>query len=170
MPKQNAFQGYWKAYGSGWSLLRSTYFLLATIITILCYNIWLPVKGKTAPWVQLTIDVVPSLLGFALGGMAIMLAFSTGRFLEAIKQGGKDDSYFMKIMASFFHFTLVLTAAILFSFLAQPGWLPLPVLWAVSMFGFFFSVYGILLTVATVASIWHTARIFNKVKGNDDAK
>lgn len=119
---------------------------------------------------QLTIDVVPSLLGFALGGMAIMLAFSTGRFLEAIKQGGKDDSYFMKIMASFFHFTLVLTAAILFSFLAQPGWLPLPVLWAVSMFGFFFSVYGILLTVATVASIWHTARIFNKVKGNDDAK
>lgn len=169
MPKKNAFQGYWQAYGGGWSLLRSTYFLLAAIITILCYDLWRPLTGKVAPWVQLTVDVIPSLLGFALGGMAIMLAFSTGKFLEAIKQGGKDDLYFMKIMASFFHFTVVLTTAILFSYIAQPGWLPESLLWAVSLIGFFFSVYGILLTIATVASIWHTARIFNKVKGDDNA-
>lgn len=167
MAKENAFQGYWKAYGGVWSLLRSTYFLLALAVSILCAEIWIPVGAETPAWVQLTIDIIPSLLGFALGGMAIMLAFSTGRFLAAIKQGGREDSYFMKIMASFFHFTVVLTAALMLAFLTQPSWLPIPVLWMISGLGFFLSVYGILLTVATVSSIWHTARIFNKVRDGD---
>ena len=164
MGKNNAFQGYWKAYGGFWSLLRSTYFLVAIALTILCAKLWIPVKGETLGWVQLTVDIIPSLLGFALGGMAIMLAFSSGKFLDAIRQKGKDDSYFLKMMASFFHFTIVLTGALVMAYLAQPGWLPNWINWGVSFLGFLLSIYGILLALSTVSSIWHTARIFNKVK------
>lgn len=58
-------------------------------------------------------------MGFALGGMAIMLSFSTGRFLEAIRQKGRPDSFFMKVVASFFHFSVMLGASLLIALLTK---------------------------------------------------
>jgi len=99
-------------------------------------------------------------MGFALGGMAIMLSFSTGRFLEAIRQNGRKDSYFMKVIASFFHFTTVLGLALLTAVMAKV----FPNCKWISGFGFFASVYGVMLAVATVDHLWQTAVIFNQVK------
>jgi len=110
----------------------------------------------------MTLSVVPSLMSFALAGMAIMLAFSSGRFLEAIRQGGKEDSYLMKVVSSFFHFALVLTMALVVAIISHVY--PEQYL---SAFGFFLTVYGILLTLAVVDHMWQTVRIFNKVKDND---
>lgn len=112
----------------------------------------------------MTLGVVPSLLGFALGGMAIMLAFSSGKFLEAIRQRGKDNSYLRKIMASFFHFCVVLTAATILAYVSKfysNDYL--------SAAGVFCSFYGVLLVLATASRIWHTARIFNAVSDNDQS-
>jgi len=85
-----------------------------------------------------------------------MLSFSSGRFLEAIRQSGREDSYFMKMIASFFHFCAILTGALIIAIIShnyQNKYL--------SMFGSFCLFYGILLVLATAASIWHTARVFN---------
>ncbi|MDZ7824489.1 MAG: hypothetical protein U5K75_10965 [Ahrensia sp.] len=103
------------------------------------------------------------MLGFALGGMAIMLAFSTGRFLEAIRQKGKDNSFFMKVIASFFHFTTVLVIALLLAVMSKA--FPSKPL---SAFGFFASIYGVLLAVATTGHFWQMATIFNKISYNDN--
>lgn len=85
-----------------------------------------------------------------------MLSFSSGRFLEAIRQSGKEDSYFMKMIASFFHFCAVLSCSLIIAIISmsfQNQYL--------SMLGLFCLFYGILLVLATAASIWHTARVFN---------
>lgn len=166
MGDENAFEGYWRVYGGVWALVRSTYFWVAAVITIVSPSMWRSVDGKAPEWIGLALDIIPSLLGFALGGMAIMLAFSSGKFLDAIRQKGKMNSYFMKMMASFFHFTFVLCCSMIATFIVR---LPLPRVLApyASAGGFFLSIYGILLVLATAASIWHTARIFNAVRSND---
>ena len=150
-------------FGGIWSLLRSTYFLGSLAGTCLLPRLWQMTGPDGKPlWAGITIDVVPSLLGFALGGMAIMLAFSSGRFLEAIRQKGKDKSYLRKMMASFFHFCLVLTAALLLAFVSN-----FYANDALSFAGVFASIYGLVLVLATASRIWHTARIFNAVTEYD---
>jgi hypothetical protein len=161
---ENAIQGYWRVFGGITSLLRSTYFWASLFITSVLPKLWMTVgpDGKPA-WAEATLDIAPSLLGFALGGMAIMLAFSSGRFLEAIRQKGKDKSYLRKMMASFFHFCIVLTAAILVAFVSSFYAYPV-----ISFVGVLLSIYGLLLVVATASRIWHTARIFNAVSDYDE--
>lgn len=166
MAGKGSFQGYWAVYGGLPSLLRSTYFWVAIVVSLFATPFWVKFEANGDPaWVSITFAVVPSLMGFALGGMAIMLAFSTGRFLEAIRQKGRDDSYFMKVIASFFHFTMVLSLALLLAVLSKA--FPSKYLSAV---GFFMSVYGVLLALATVDHLWQTAGIFNKVKDVSEAK
>ncbi|WP_156361369.1 hypothetical protein [Sphingomonas sp. Leaf67] len=158
VPGENAFQGYWRVFGGTWQILRSTYFWISGILTLTLPKVWQTKDGSERVWTGITLDVTPSLLGFALGGMAIMLAFSSGKFLEAIRQKGKDNSYLRKIMASFFHFCVVLTASILTAYISRfydNDYL--------SAVGVFLSYYGILLVLATASRIWHTARIFNAV-------
>jgi ABC-type transport system involved in Fe-S cluster assembly fused permease/ATPase subunit len=121
-------------------------------------ELWKAEADKKPIWASLTLQIVPNLLGFSLSGMSVMLAFSEGKFLDAIRQGGKDNSYFRKVLASFFHFTLTLTIALLISYISQ--------FYSnkyVSMIGVVLSIYGILLIMSVVSRIWHTARIFNKV-------
>jgi hypothetical protein len=97
--------------------------------------------------------------------MAIMLAFSSGKFLEAIRQKGKDKSYLRKIMASFFHFCIVLTASIITAYISK-----IYSNMYLSIAGVFLSIYGVLLTLATASRIWHTARIFNAVSEMQDGE
>lgn len=165
MGSETSLQGYWRVYGGIISVVRSTYFWVAAIITVMFPDLWKAENAdKELVWAQLAIDILPSLLGFAVGGMAIMLAFSSGRFLEAIRQKGKDDSYFRKVMASFYHFSLVLTIALIVAFVSK-----VISVRAISAIGVFFTLYGILLIMGIVSRVWHTARIFNKVRENDNA-
>ena len=108
---ENSLRGYWRVYGGITAVLRSTYFWMAILITALS-GVATAKDGEGLIWPQMTIEIVPSLLGLGLGAMALMLSFSSGRFLEAIKQKGKDRSYLRKVMASFYHFALVLVAAL----------------------------------------------------------
>ena len=164
MASENAFQGYWRVFGGIWSVLKSTYFWIALLLTATLPRMWETVGTDNLPaWAGVTLDVAPSLLGFGLGGMAIMLAFSSGKFLEAIRQGGKDRSYLRKIMASFFHFCIVLTVAIVLAYVSKFYGNPY-----VSRVGVFFSIYGVLLILATASRIWHTARIFNAVSEQNE--
>jgi hypothetical protein len=162
--RENAYRGYWRVFGGVWGLLRSTYLWVAVLLTATLPQLWLATDqdGKLR-WPSVTLDVAPSLLGFALGGMAIMLAFSNGKFLEAIRQNGKDNSYLRKLMASFFHFSGVLTLGIIVAYVAE--FYPHRY---ISAIGVFLSLYGLLLVMATVSRIWHTARIFNAVTEIND--
>lgn len=144
--------------------MQSAYFWPAFVLTLFGTKFWfISSNSAQPPWVKFAIGVVPSILGFALGGMAIMLAFSTDRFLSAIKQGGKDNSYFMKVMASFYHLAVFLVLSLISILFMEPEMLPISVRRVISFIGFFASCYSVLLVLATVSTLWHTARIFNKI-------
>lgn len=164
MGKSTSIAQYWYVYGGFWSLTRSTYFGLAVVSVLVGLDSWwIKVCGEVPVWREFAIAVIPSVLGFALGGMAIMLAFSTDRFLFAIKQGGKDDSYFMKVVASFFHLTIVLVTCMFCALFLDPKIVPRILAIAISGIGFFTLSYGMLLIISTAAALWHTARIFNRI-------
>lgn len=133
---------------------------MAAAMTAACYPYW--VKPGTAS-AQLAIDVVPSVMAFSLGGMAIVLAFSDGRFLKAIRQDGKDNSLFMKVIANFFHFLTVQTLAIATAMIV----FAFPKLIAPSGIAFFFLAYSLTTALASAAQLFNVSRIYNVV-GDDD--
>jgi hypothetical protein len=161
---ETSIQGYWRVFGGPISVVRSTYFWAALILTVALPDMRIKEASKSLLWPQFTLDIAPSLLGFATGGMAIMLAFSSGRFLKAIQQGGNDKSYLRKVIATFYHFALVSTMAIISAYISK--FYPQPWL---SFAGVFLTLYAVLLVMSIVSRLWHTARIFNKVTENDNA-
>lgn len=113
---------------------------------------------------QLAVDTLPGLMAFSLGGMAILLAFSGDRFLKAIRQGGKSQSLFMKVVANFFHFLFVQTLALCVSFISmayeESDWL--------AGIAFFLLCYGVTSAVAASAMLLNISRIFNIAEDHDD--
>ena len=124
---------------------------------------WLELDQAGArTWPQLPLSILPNVLGFSMGGMAIVLSFAGSRFLGTITQGGKDDSYFIKLVATFFHFIIVQTLAI---FLGLAGRVFSNEI--ISFFGYLCMCYAILSTIATAGTLFNTARIANLAPDQD---
>ena len=154
------FRRYWRIYGGWRGLFRSVYFYTALALTLVCYPYWS--KPGTAS-AQLAIDIIPSVMAFSLGGMAIILAFSGGRFLNVIRQGGDEASLFMTVIANFFHFLVVQTLALITAMIVLAFPDPLPP----SGLAFFFLAYSVTTAVASAAALFNVSRLYN-VTGDDD--
>jgi len=107
---------YWRIYG-GWSaLIRSRYFHVAIVVSLLLYPLW-----STHLWWQDVLQVVPSLLGFSLGGYAMWLAVGSEDFRRFIS-GDNDDggsSPVISINATFVHFIFVQLLSLLIAFVGK---------------------------------------------------
>ena len=103
------------------------------------------------------LTVVPALMAFTLAGMAIILALSGERFTRAIRQEGREDSLFMKVVVLFFHFILVQSVALILSFFStsypSQDWL--------AGTTFFFATYGVASAIAIAAMLLNISRIYN---------
>lgn len=133
--------------------------LLAAVLTSACYPFWSavgPEGGRRSA--QLAVDVIPGLMAFSLGGTAILLAFSGQRFVNAIRQGGKPKSLFMRIVANFFHFLLVQTLALCAAFLV----FSYPQSAIIAAVAFFLLCYGVTSAIAAAAMLLNAALIFNE--------
>ena len=155
------FRRYWAIYGGWKAVAKSIYFYAALALTWACESFW--AKAGTAS-ADLAIDIIPSLMAFSLGGMAIVLAVSNRQFLRAIRQDGIEGSIFMKTIALFFHFLLLQTLAILAAMLVKA--FPEPI--ALSGIAFFFLAYSITAALATAAVLFNASRLYNAI-GDDDA-
>ena len=133
------------------------------MFTAVSFPLWTATDNGVRVWAQNTVEIVPPILGFSLGGMAILLAISSPRLLRTIRGGGKADSLFMKTMASFFHFILVQTMAIFSALLAKSYSSDV-----ISAFGFFFLCYGTLVAIAVAWNLFDIARIFNATATLDE--
>ena len=160
---ENALRGYWRVYGGWTAAIRSTYLWVSVVLTGLLPDIATAKDGSKLIWPQITLDTIPGPLGLSLGAMALMLSFSSGRFIDAIRQRGRDNSYFRKVMATFFHFALISVLSIVVAIISKVYEHRI-----LSIFGVFCTFYGIMLTMAVVSRIWHTARIFNVVRDGDE--
>ena len=68
------FRKYWSLYGGTKAILTSPYFHVSLLLAVIC--------SPYPKWQESTLTIVPSILGFSLGGYAILLAFSNEKFLS----------------------------------------------------------------------------------------
>lgn len=158
-----AYKTYWEAYGGLKALFRSWYLWLSFVFVLATWPLWsCPDNEGVFSWTETALSVTPSMLGFSLGSMAILLAIGPSTFLKLSQQGGKS-SFFMQAIAAFFHFMLIQIIAILLTLMVN-SW-PYGVL---SFFGYFFFIYSISCGLAAAAALVDLAEVKTEADSLDD--
>ena len=152
---RNAVKHYWWIYGGLGALLRSPYIHSALLLTIVAY-----IGGRFSPTASNASDIalsaIPNLLGFTVGALAIVLAFSSADIFSALAEKGEPQSFFMKMTASLVHFIAVQALTLIVAILAKIT--GLPVLDIATLFLLF---YAVLVTFAAGVQLYNTAIIYN---------
>lgn len=122
MAKSTSWRRYWSAYGGFAALFTSAYFYAAIICALVSHEYW-----RSRPWWADAIAILPNILGFALGGYAVLLGFGDEKFRRAISGSTSTSkrSPYLVANAAFVHFMLVLATALLgaVAFSYRPLWL-----------------------------------------------
>lgn len=119
----NVLRRYWSAYGGFRALLLSAYFHVAIVITAGLSHYW-----QHDSWWDLSLSVLPNILGFTLAGFTIWLGFGDENFrqrLSALPEDGKTSA-FMGVSAGFLHFIIVQIIALLCAVWAKAMQFTLP--------------------------------------------
>ena len=153
------FAKYWRNYGGIRALIASPYLHAAVVLTLLMAPLW-----QQRGWWDTPLSVMPSVLGFSLGGYAIWLAIGDDRFRAIISgaSSGNSDSPFMKVNASFVHFIFlqflaIMTALLCMAYAPEKGTDPHRLLRLVWGAGFFVFVYALLSALAATMQIFRVA-------------
>ena len=143
---------YWKIYGGFKALLLSPYLHISLILTFVCCHFW-GTKGTAS---EIAVGVLPNLLGFTVGALAIVLAFSSAPVFETLAEHGQPQSFYMKLTSSLIHFILVqvlaLTSAIVGRITENS---------VVDVLALFLLFYAVLVTFAAGIQLFLTAIIYN---------
>lgn len=155
--KYRAFRDYWIAYGGLNELSKSPYLGLSILLTGILFPIWWhPNEDGAYEWCQLSFSILPAMIGFSLGAIAILISFGDRAFDGTIHKKRGAASYFIQLAASFFHFIIVQIIGLMTSFLLMA--FPIKLFSAVA---FFFLMYAILSGLAAVASLFGAAQILD---------
>ena len=158
---------YWKNYGGQDALLKSPYLHLAAISGVLFF----PYQSRPDDhWWNLPIDILPSIIGFSLGGYAIFLAIGDEKFKNLM--GGYDEtnkdlpSPFIALNTAFLHFILVQIAALILAIISRNLNLPDSGLISLvflpySIFSFFVFFYALYLAAATALELYRLSRWYD---------
>lgn len=153
---------YWEAYGGLRAIRRSPYLWLAFAITL-----WTQSLAPNWKWHATAISVLPNLLGFSLGGYAMMLALGNSKFQDTIR--GEDPpgetSPYMKISATMAHFVLIQLASLIYSIIYES--IEIQNL-AFSAIGCWLLHYALLLGIAATMSIFFLSRMYDKHPKKDN--
>jgi hypothetical protein len=139
----------------------------------------------TQDWWELPISILPNLIGFSLGGYAILLAFGDDKFRKLLVPARKATpspgapTLYMTVSAIFLHFILTQVAALILSLVAKtldfslaealPNALTTSVLFdhvvgaaqtALGAFGFFSFLYSLCLAPAAALSVFGLSEMF----------
>lgn len=143
---------YWSLYGGWRALVTSPYAQVSLafgIIVDLC-------SAQAFDPAASTISIVPNVLGFTVGALAIILAFSSAPFFTFLTEEGENRSLFMKTVANFVHFIIVQVLALLEAILtlAHPNWL-------FKLLSSILLSYAIATTFSIVIQLFQMATVFN---------
>jgi hypothetical protein len=186
------FRRYWNAYGGWRSVFLSPYLHFSFLFSIVAHGAWM-----NSNWYNLPISVLPSLIGFSLGGYAIWLALGDDKFRASISGKGVDgkESPFIKVNATFVHFISLQIFALIFALGAQSqpvhniplGWkkvildanpylseVSVALMHVASFLGYFLFIYAILSALAATMAIfriagWLDVHHANQIKFNKEA-
>lgn len=96
------FRAYFAVYRSGRGIFSSPYLHLSIILGIAIRLIGVPQNG----YGQIIIGILPNLLGFTIGGMAIVLSVAGHKIFRTLAEEGQPDSFFIKLIASVLHYVV----------------------------------------------------------------
>ncbi|MCB1443108.1 MAG: hypothetical protein KDJ72_08795 [Methyloceanibacter sp.] len=164
----SALRDYWDSYGGLKALSKSPYLWVSVIFTLVLFPGWMRVEGREVI-ADVTVSVAPSLLGFSIGAMAIVLAFSGSSFFEVLSEKGRYDSAYIDLTSKFVHFILVQCFAIAFALFSK---LQLDSV-LLSFLATLTLAYALATAVATALALFGTARIYNtimRLKANSGEK
>jgi hypothetical protein len=167
----NALSRYWGDYG-GWSdFLLSPLLHFSLVISATSYAAW-----TKADWVDLPLSLLPNLLGFSLGAYALIFSLADERLLAALNAPNEDGgpTNLRMINATFLHFILVQTAAIIFAlmnksslFIDLATFLPLSrcqidliqvgLASSAGFIGYFLTVYAVALLIGAALAAYRLA-------------
>lgn len=159
---------YWNAYGGIQALCQSIYLWIAILLTLVGWKFW-----SKEDWWEIPLSVLPNLLGFSLGGLAILLGLIQPKIMAILSQ--KSDatktSTMSQFTATFTHFVLVqasaLVTAIVFKSLSladdgqrilmtQPSSCLFE---AVSGLGWLLFIYAVLLVFAVAIEVFRLSEM-----------
>lgn len=155
----NTFSSYFKAYGGLKAILSSPYFHLSFLFSTSLY-VWVHCFGHSPGiiWYELSLSVLPNLLGFSIGAYAILLAVGDAGFWKLLHQRDADDqedSIFMEINASLAHFVIVQVIALLVALISKLFCFSNLI---IAFIGTTLLVYAILMAVAAVMAIFKISK------------
>jgi len=158
----------WENMGGTTALWKSFDFRCALVVSLLCWPAWV------APdWWKNTIAVLPSLLGFTLGGFAIFLGFGSDQFKELIAREDETKSEYLSVSSAFLFIVAVQVVGLLYAIICESAWVPTPavlkqispifpylnpIAWFV---GYFLFVFGIVLSLRAAIRIFRVSRWYN---------
>ncbi len=151
------FRVYWVAYGGWDALWRSPYLQVSALLAVALCPLWTSAPVRLY---DLAISVVPSMLGFSVGGYAILIAFGDEDFRLRISGADPDgtQSPFMVANAAFVHFIVVCVAAMLLSLLGKAWDLRCAYCFIASVA----FVYSIACALASAFAIFQVASWYDK--------
>jgi hypothetical protein len=103
---------------------------------------------------------LPNLLGFTIGALAIVLAFSSSAVFKRLAESGNPKSFFITMSANLTHFILVQVLALICAIvtkIVQQVWLE-PI-------AAFLLFYAVAVTLAAGIQLFLAATIYNKDAG-----
>lgn len=174
---------YWSIYGGWQALAFSPYFHFSIILTVLMSQYW-----QNEAWWDIAISVLPSIIGFALGGYAIWLGFGDEKFRHLITENNDNSKHspYLEVSATFAHFIMIQLLALFAAIIAKAMNFPIskiqwlqdlfiqfnisqtliheevaPFLYA---FSFLLFIYAIMTAVAATFAVFRVATWFDKYR------
>ena len=158
---QNELRAYWSVYGGPKAIWGSAYFWIALGLMVILRPLWC-----SGDWLSIASDLLPGLLGFSIGALAIMLAAPGFKVFEVIAEGGIPRSHFMIMASRLVHFIIVQSVAIIAMLVAKTY----PSGWSNGI-GFLLMAYAIMTAVSIALTLFGLARMLNFAvppdEGND---
>lgn len=142
---------YWAAYGGLKALWNSPYLLAALGSTIILKPLWCGEK-----WPPIAQDILPALLGFSIGAVAIILAAPGLKTFQILSEDGNTESYFMDLAGRLVHFIIIQVVGLfaLMLAIAYPNSFT-------NFFGFLILNYALFSGVSAALAMFGIARLLN---------
>lgn len=163
----SGFSLYYKTYGGITSLITSPYLHISILLTLILNPYWTS-EARELYWHNITLDVLPNVLGFTLGGYAILLALGDDFFKKSIAEQVEDEtSLFMAVNGAFIHFITVQSIAIMLALIGLSWNIKTGVM---AFSGVLFLVYALMSAIAAAIAILEMADLFNLITNNNNDK
>lgn len=143
-------------------MLSSPNLYIALLLAGLSY------KFYNQPWYDLPISIVPNILGFTLGGYAVILSFGGEGFYRVIsmrfEEDGDKPTPFMTFNGAFVHFIVIQIFTLLYSLIGKVFCFT----GALGFIGVFLMYYTVLTALAAVFAIMNLADWFEELSNHND--